>query len=515
MGTIDSSQIAELRNAPLEMSPEEFRALGYRLVDRVAKFLGSLPGRRVTPGESPREIRAILGDSPLPERGTAAELLLEEAVQLLVEHSLFNGHPRFMGFITSPAAPLGALGELLAAAVNPNVGGWILSPMASEIEAQTIRWIAEMIGYPREAGGVLVTGGTMANFVAFLAARKAKAPWDARTHGLGGGGSRRLRVYASTETHTWIHKAVDLFGMGLDSIAWVSANSDQRINTTRLREAIAADRAKGDLPMMVIGTAGTVSTGAVDPLAEIASIARDEGLWFHVDGAYGGFAAVAQNAPAELLNLREADSVAVDPHKWLYAPLEAGCTLVRDRNALRDAFTQYHPSYYELLRDTDGAVNFFEYGPENSRGFRALKIWLALRQVGREGYARMIGDDMRLAKALFELAAAHPDLQAFRQGLSIATFRYVPRDLQPGEKEVEEYLNELNCELLVRLQKSGEAFLTNAVIDGAFVLRACIVNFRTSLADIRALPGIVARLGDEADAVLRPKALQGQQARAS
>ena len=165
------------------MSPEEFRALGYRLVDRVAEFLGSLPSRRVSPGESPREIRAILGDSPLPERGTAAEPLLDEAVRLLVEHSLFNGHPRFMGFITSPAAPLGALGELLAAAVNPNVGGWILSPMASEIEAQTIRWIAEMIGYPREAGGILVTGGTMANFVAFLAARKAKLTWDARTHG--------------------------------------------------------------------------------------------------------------------------------------------------------------------------------------------------------------------------------------------------------------------------------------------------------------------------------------------
>jgi glutamate/tyrosine decarboxylase-like PLP-dependent enzyme len=189
--------------------------------------------------------------------------------------------------------------------------------------------------------------------------------------------------------------------------------------------------------------------------------------------------------------------------------------LVRDRNALRDAFTQYHPLYYELLRDTDGALNFFEYGPENSRGFRALKIWLALRQVGREGYARMIGDDMRLAKALFDLASAHPDLQAFRQGLSIATFRYVPRDLQPGEKEVEEYLNQLNCELLVRLQKSGEAFLTNAVIGGVFVLRACIVNFRTSLADIRALPGIITRLGAELDAALRPEDLRGNKAEAN
>ncbi len=511
---IESKKISEIRKAPLEMTPEEFRALGYRLVDHLAEFLGSLPNRRVTPGESPREVRAILGDSPLPERGTAPEALLEEAVRLLVDHSLFNGHPRFMGFITSSAAPLGALGELLAAAINPNAGGWVLSPMASEIEAQTIRWIAELIGYPREAGGVLVTGGTMANFVAFLAARKAKVPWDARKHGMGGDGAPRLRVYTSTETHTWIHKAVDLFGMGLDSIAWISVNADQQISTGELRERIAADRAQGDLPFMVVGTAGTVSTGAVDPLPEIASIAREEGLWFHVDGAYGGFAAVAPNAPADLRGISEADSVAVDPHKWLYTPLEAGCTLVRDRHALRDTFTPNRPSYYKLMQDTEEAVNYFEYGPENSRGFRALKIWLALRQVGREGYAQMIGDDIRLAQTLFELAAAHPELQAFRQGLSIATFRYVPRDLDPGDEKVEEYLNQLNSALLVRLQKSGEAFLTNAVIGGAFVLRACIVNFRTSLADIRALPGIIARLGTELDLTLRPQSLPATQGQA-
>jgi glutamate/tyrosine decarboxylase-like PLP-dependent enzyme len=259
---------------------------------------------------------------------------------------------------------------------------------------------------------------------------------------------------------------------------------------------------------MVIGTAGTVSTGAVDPLPEIARIAREQGLWFHVDGAYGGFAAVAPNAPPDLRGMSEADSVAVDPHKWLYAPLDAGCTLVRRRDALRNAFTQNRPSYYKLLQDTEEAVNYFEYGPENSRGFRALKIWLALRQVGREGYAQMIGDDIRLAETLFRLAADHPDLQAFRQGLSIATFRFVPRDLKAGGERVEEYLNQLNAELMVRLQKSGEAFLTNAVIDGAFVLRACIVNFRTSLADVQALPGIIASLGAELDAALRPQSLR-------
>jgi aromatic-L-amino-acid decarboxylase len=507
MQGVEPDRIAGGRRAPLEMSPEEFRALGYRLVDRIAEFFGSLPSRPVSPGESPREVRAILGDGPLPERGTAAEQLLEEAAQVLIDHSLFNGHPRFMGFVTSPAAPLGALGELLAAAVNPNCGGWVLSPMASEIEAQTIRWIAEMIGYPRAAGGVLVTGGTMANFVGLLSARQTRADWDLRKRGLASDDSRRLRLYASTETHTWIHKAVDLFGLGLDSIGWIPVDSNQRLNTNELLERIRADKAKGDLPFMVIGTAGTVSTGAIDPLSEIAAIAREHGLWFHVDGAYGGFAAVLPDAPADLRGLSEADSVAVDPHKWLYAPLEAGCALVRDRNALRDAFTQHTPAYYRMLQEEEG-LNFFEYGPENSRGFRALKIWLTLRQVGREGYMRMIGEDIHLAKTLHELAAANPELQAFRQGLSISTFRYVPRDLEPSGKEVEAYLNQLNAELLLRLQRSGEAFLTNAVIDGAFLLRACIVNFRTSLADIRALPGIITRLGREVDAALRPEALQ-------
>ncbi len=515
MEAIKSNSITGLRDAPLEMTPEEFRALGHRLVDRVAELLGSLPSRPVTPAESPLQIRALLGDSPLPEHGTPAEALLDETAKLLLEHSLFNGHPRFWGFITSPPAPVGILGEMLSSAINPNVGGWILSPVASEIEAQTIRWITEMIGFPRDAGGILVTGGNMANMVAFLAARKARVTWNARAQGMAGEGSRRLRVYASTETHTWLHKAVDLFGLGLDSITWISAGSDQRMNTAELREKISDDRLQGNLPFMVIGTAGTTSTGAVDPLPEIAAIAHEQNLWFHVDGAYGGFAALAQNAPADLRGIAQADSVAVDPHKWLYAPLDAGCALVRDRNALHDAFTQQRPSYYQLLQDAEQAVNYFEYGPENSRSFRALKIWLAIRQVGREGYAKMIGDDIRLAETLFEIVSAHPELQAFRRGLSIATFRYVPRDLTPGDAKTEEYLNDLNKAVLAALQKSGEAFMTNAVIGGAFVLRACIVNFRTSLADIQALPGLIARLGVEVDSKLRPAALEGRRTAAN
>lgn len=496
------------RLAPIDMAPDEFRALGHRLVDRIADFYASLPERRVTSGEAPPAIReALRADRPLPEHGADPARLLDHAADLLFDHSLFNGHPRFWGYITSSAAPIGALGELLAATINPNVGAWFLSPMASEIEAQTVRWIAELLGYPTEAGGLLVSGGNMANFVCFLAARQAKAGWDVRASGLAAR-QARLRVYASKETHTWIQKAADMFGLGTDGIRWIATDEQLRLDTAALRKQIRADREAGDRPFLVVGTAGSVSTGAIDPLPEIASICREYDLWFHVDGAYGGFAAMLPEASPDLRALSEADSIAVDPHKWLYAPLEAGCALVRDLAGLREAFA-YHPPYYHFGVE---AINYLDIGPQNSRGFRALKVWLALQQVGRSGYVQMLSEDVRLAHELYQRVAQHPALQAFTHSLSITTFRYLPPDLKPelGTERVENYLNDLNRELLTRLQSGGEAYVSNAVIDGTFVLRACLVNFRTSLADVEALPGIIARLGQDVDADLRPEKLTGR-----
>jgi aromatic-L-amino-acid/L-tryptophan decarboxylase len=492
------------RTAPLDLNPDEFRALGHRLIDRIADFIDSLPARPVTPGESPPVVCEALGAArPVPERGADPAQLLDRAAGLLFDHSLFNGHPRFWGYITASPAPIGMLGDLLAAAVNQNVGAWSLSPMASEIEAQTVRWIAELIGYPADCGGLLVSGGNMANFVCFLAARQAKAGWDVRVTGMTGGEARHLRVYVSKETHTWIQKAADMFGLGTDSIRWIPTDDKLRMDAVALRQQIQDDVAASERPLMVVGTAGSVSTGAIDPLPEIAAICREHDVWFHVDGAYGGFAAALPDAPPDLRGLSEADSVAVDPHKWLYAPLEAGCVLVRDPARLREAFA-YHPPYYHFGVE---AINYLDYGPQNSRGFRALKVWLALQQVGRAGYARLISDDIQLARVLYQRVSDHPDLQPVTQDLSIATFRYVPPDLRAnlGAEPVEHYLNELNRELLTRLQNGGEVYVSNAVIGGKFVLRACIVNFRTSLADVEALPEIVARIGREADAVLRPK----------
>jgi aromatic-L-amino-acid/L-tryptophan decarboxylase len=256
----------------------------------------------------------------------------------------------------------------------------------------------------------------------------------------------------------------------------------------------------------VVGTAGTVSTGAIDPLPELASLCREFSLWFHVDGAYGALAAMLPDAPADLGGLREADSVAVDPHKWLFAPLEAGCALVRNREELRSAFA-YHPPYYHFGTE---AINYFDLGPQNSRGFRALKVWLAIQQAGREGYVRMISDNVRLAGRLYESISQFPELEAFTQSLSITTFRFVPRDLDARDEGAEGYLDRLNCELLTRLQNSGEVYLSNAVIHGRFALRACIVNFRTELADVEALLPLVVRIGKELDSASRPEALRSR-----
>ena len=486
------------RKAPLEMSPGQFREIGHRLVDRIAERLAGVPRGLVKPDESPAEIRKALGaERSLPAAGGDAGELLAEAVDLLFDHSLFNAHPRFFGYITSSPAPIGMFGDFLAAALNANVGAHQLAPAATEIEGQVIRWIAELIGFPTSGGGLLVSGGNMANTVCFLAARAARAPWDVRKEGM----RRELVAYASVETHGWLKKAADMSGLGTDAIRWIATDREGRMDVQDLRRRIEEDLRLGQRPFLVVGTAGSVSTGAVDPLPEIAAICKERGLWFHVDGAYGALAAQVEGAPASLRALSAADSVAVDPHKWLYAPLEAGCVLVRDTATLHNAFS-YHASYYHF---DDQAVNYFDLGPQNSRGFRALKVWLALRQVGSAGQLKMIGDDMRLARHLHEIVAQHPELEATSQALSITTFRYVPADLRPrlGAESVESYLDELNQKLLTAVEQSGEAFLSNALVDGRFALRACVVNFHTRLSDVESLPPLVCRLGREIDASLR------------
>jgi len=478
-----------MRNAPAELSPDQFRAIGHDLVDRIADFLTYLPTRPVAPDSTPAAMRGALGDAGMPERGEDAARVAQDAARLLFDNSTFNGHPRFFGYITSSASPIGALADMLAASVNPNCGAWGLSPIATEIELQSIRWIAELIGFGRATGagaregplgGILVSGGNMANMVCLLAGLRAQIGAEKRASGFAS--APGMRIYASAEVHTWLVKAADTYGLGTNALRFVPVDSSQAMRPDALTQMIAEDRRAGLRPMVVVGTAGTVGTGAIDPLPQIAQLCAREKLWFHVDGAYGAPAAVLPDAPAALRALSLGDSVAVDPHKWLYAPMEAGCALVRHAQHLHDAF-EFHPVYYKFEGAADDPpTNFHEWGPQNSRGFRALKVWMTLRQAGRAGYERMIGDDCALSREMFALAKAHPELEAMTQALSIATFRYVGDGTRDDKQ-----LDVLNAAILDRLQKQGLVYLSNAVIGGRFALRACIVNFRTASADVRAV----------------------------
>lgn len=479
------------RTNPIEIDKEEFRQIGYRLIDDISNFFDHIHEKPVTYNRSPSEIQKIIGDVPLPENGSEASTLTYKAAELLLNNSLFNGHPKFLGYITSSAAPIGALADLLAASINPNVGAHILSPIATEIEKQTIKWLCDFIGVSSDYGGILVSGGNMANFTAFLAARTAKTSSSVKENGIENS-KCKYTVYCSKTTHTWIEKAVILFGLGTKSIRWIATDDSNKINISVLESTIKMDIDNNCTPLMVVGTAGDVSTGVVDNLSDIAAISKKYNLWFHVDGAYGAPAAIVPELEKLFKGIEEADSIALDPHKWLYSPLEAGCTLVKNPRYLTDTFSS-HPEYYNFSKSEDEVVqNFYEYGLQNSRGFRALKVWLSLQQLGRSGYEKLIGEDIQLSKLLYSLADKHNELEAISQNLSITTFRYIPKD---STRNIE-YLNKLNETLLDVLQAGGEVFLSNAIVNQQYCLRACIVNFRTSAKDIEEIIEIVAREGN-------------------
>lgn len=477
------------RPSPFTISGAEFKTIGYQLIDQLAAFLDGIGQRPLTTSLSSGQLSDLIGRNPLPDNGIPPAEIFQAATGVLLDHSLLNGHPRFAGYITSSAAPIGALADLLAAIVNPNVGAGILSPVATIIEKQAVKWLGELLGLPTHFDGLLVSGGNMANFTGFCAGLHVKLP-DSKKQGIPVATARPM-IYCSRTTHTWIEKAASLFGLGTDSIGWIPADHNNRMNIAILEQTIRADKAKGRMPVMIVATAGDVSTGAVDDLRAIAAVCKQQECWFHIDGAYGLPAAVVPAYHHLFQGLDEADSIAVDPHKWLYAPLEAGCTLVKDPNHLIGTYSS-HPVYYNFNTEEEPeARNFYEYGFQNSRGFRALKVWMTLQQGGRRGYAQSIATDIRLAVLLFQLASQHPELEAISHNLSITTFRYSP----PGYPK--DKLNLLNERLLNDLQRGGEMFLSNAVIGEVYCLRACIVNFRTTEKDIEEMIGIITRTGRE------------------
>jgi glutamate/tyrosine decarboxylase-like PLP-dependent enzyme len=430
------------------------------------------------------------------------------------DYSGYLGHPRFYAYISGAGTVPGAAADLLAAGINMNAGGWRLAPSATEIELGLGRWFAQdVFGLPEGSGGALTSGGAMANFVALKVARDARAGWDVRRDGVAAGPA--LGLYLSTETHVVSIRGADMLGIGSGNVRQIAVDDDHRIRVGDLRARIAEDREAGVHPFAVVATAGTVSTGVVDPLEEIAEVCRGEGLWFHVDAAYGGPAMLADDLRPLFAGIEQADSIAFDPHKWLYTPHSGGCIVVRDMELMRRAFDVDYVAY--VVKDeehTDWGVDLGRHSPNFSRGFWALKVWVSLLAHGRKAYARRISHDAELARYLGARAEEHEEFELMAPvGLSITCFRYVPTDLsssgpRPGGPARDAYLDELNNRLMTAIQLDGRVYCSNAVLDGRFCLRSCIVNFRTEAEDLDALLDVASELGATLDAELRPEELR-------
>jgi glutamate/tyrosine decarboxylase-like PLP-dependent enzyme len=440
--------------------------------------------------------------------------ILEYLRTMTFDYSGYLGHPRFYAYISGAGTVPGAAADLLASGLNMNTGGWRLAPSGTEIELAFTRWFAqEIFGLPVWSGGALTSGGAMANFIALKVARDAKAGWDIRKDGVGAGPT--LGLYVSTETHIVSIRGADMLGLGSGNVRKVAVDDGYRIRVDELRAAIAEDRATGVHPIAVVANAGTVSTGVVDPLDEIADVCRDEDLWFHVDAAYGGPAMLADDLRPLFAGIERADSVAFDPHKWLYTPQSGGCVIVRDMELMRRAFDVDYVAY--VVKDeehTDWGIDLGRNSPNFSRGFWALKVWVSLLAHGRTAYGRRISHDAALARYLGARAEESDEFELMTPvGLSITCFRYVPADLSASgargdEPDRDAYLDLLNNRLMTEIQLDGRVYCSNAVLGDRFCLRSCIVNYRTEAEDMDALLDVASELGAKLDVELRPEALR-------
>jgi aromatic-L-amino-acid/L-tryptophan decarboxylase len=492
--------------ADLDWSGARAGALARQAADLYAEFIERLPDLPVSGAWRQDEVEAGVAHE-VPDDPMSDDDLMAYLRDVLFDWSMYPGHPRFMAYVTGTGTVPGAVADLLAAGVNMNVGGWRLAPSATEIELQLIRWFAGVFGLPPIAGGMLVSGGAMANFVGLKMARDAKAAWDVRAEGVGAGPP--LALYASEEVHVVTDRAADMLGLGTHAVRKIPVDAGFRMRVDALRDAIARDRADGVVPVAVVASAGTVVTGAVDPIAEIVEVCAAEALWLHVDAAYGGPAILADDLRPLFDGIERADSIAFDPHKWLYTPQSGGCILVRDMTHQLMSFGVL-PAYVHEDKELSGhGLDFGVLGPQFSRGFQALKVWVSLLSHGRRAYAARISHDAELARYMGALAERHPELElAAPVGLSICCFRFVPPDLPPGP-DSDAYVSALNDRLMAEIQRDGRAFCSNAMLEGRWALRACIVNFRTEAEDVEATLEVAVELGRALDAELRPASFRG------
>jgi glutamate/tyrosine decarboxylase-like PLP-dependent enzyme len=479
--TIDAPQ-----EGSFALPAAELRALAHRLVDDYCDSLGSLAREPVWQA-MPEEVRARLAGG-LPRLGLGLARAYEAFARDVRPYRYGNIHPRFFGWVNGSALPAGVLADFLASAMNSNVGGFDQSAVA--VEEQVLAWLRELFEHPRDGDGILTSGGSLANLLGLAAARHAHAP-EARERGLAGG--PRLTLYGSVETHNSVDKAAELLGLGRASFRRLAVDAQHRLRMDALQAALAADRARGFTPFALVANAGTVNTGAIDPLAELGELARRERLWLHVDGAFGALAWLCPERRAELAGLPQADSLAFDLHKWGYLPFGVACLLVRDAEAHRAAFALTASYLTPGARGViAGGLPFADRGLDLTRGFRALKVWFALKAHGVATLARLVEQNVEQARHLARLVEGHADLQLLAPvALNIVCFRYVA----PGLDDA--VLDALNEELLLRVQESGLAVPSSTVVRGRYALRVAATNHRSRRADFDLLVAAVRRHGAE------------------
>ncbi len=477
-----------------DLDPRDFRALLGRAADVAARHWERLPEMRAYT-RPPDDLVAAWRTEPLPERGVPLERLLDRIEREIVAYPLGVGQRRWWGFINSPPHPAGIAADLIAATLKNNCAG--TSQIAVQVELTVMDWLARLVGLPRGSGGLLVSGGSMANLVALAACREAKLP-GTRRRGVRAA-QRQPTVYASSEAHSCILRAVELLGLGSEALRLVPVDREYRMDVAALSAMLAADRAAGLEPICVVASAGTVNTGVVDPLAAVADAAREHRCWFHVDGAYGAVGAALPELAARYRGIERADSVAMDPHKWLYVPYEAGATLVRDPASLRAMFA-HRAEYLALEEDSylEGPVWISDLGPQLTREFRALKVWAVMQAVGLEQYRELWRNDIAVAREVVRLAARQPRLEVLAPSdLSCFCVRYLPERAELAERGE---ANAFNREVLDRIHRDGRMFISGTTLQGTFALRGCVTNFRSTPADAKICVDTIVELGNRLEA---------------
>ncbi|MEE9198188.1 MAG: pyridoxal-dependent decarboxylase [Dehalococcoidia bacterium] len=474
----------------LDFQPQQLREALYQASDMVVRLYSDIENKKVFHGKSPSEVRALF-DEPLPRNPDDIRSLLDRVERDVFSAATLNISPHFCAYIMSGGNHAGLLGELLGAALNQNCCKWHLAASATDIEQQVIRWIAEFIGYPPDGGGVLVSGGSEADLTCLSVARKVKAPFDVAKDGVKAGPP--LTVYVSAEGHSCIDKSMDLLGLGKNQLRKIPVKDDLTIDVEKLEEQILEDKSSGYYPLCIIGNGGTINSGAVDPLDSLADICLKYNLWFHVDAAYGGPAAATQIAGDLFQGIERADSVALDPHKWFYVPLEVGCVLVKKRQDLRDTFSIL-PDYLRFDVEKSERLDFMEYSFQLSRNFKALKVWMTFKAYGTQMLQAAIQENIATMRYLASLIDQSADFERLAPvPLSVVCFRYLTDDMRYHQDDI--YLSELNKKLLEAVEKDGRVFLTGTMIQGKTALRACCVNHRTQPRNIEYVLKILRELG--------------------